>query len=159
MISEEKVFTCEYMNSKFSMTSFLWPFSLFFILPMEPIHKKPTIYKKGVQWRKPINQKPSWKVVRFTITFSESNDFTSDGEKDSERLNEKDWGIGFRVPEMRESEKDWKQTNAIEEEDELDDDYLMMISAKLEMKGWRKGGIATEEEMKEQRKFLFTKNR
>jgi hypothetical protein len=138
MISEEKVFTCEYMNSKFSVTSFLWPFSLFFILPMEPIHKKPTIYKKGVQWRKPINQKPSWKVVRFTITFSESNDFTSDGEKDSERLNEKDWGIGFRVPELRESEKDWKQTNAIEEEeDELDDDFSQVGDEGMKERGNR----------------------
>jgi hypothetical protein len=148
MISEEKVFTCEYMNSKFSMTSFLWPFSLFFILPMEPIHKKPTIYKKGVQWRKPINQKPSWKVVRFTITFSESNDFTSDGEKDSERLNEKDWGIGFRVPELRESEKDWKQTNAIEEEeDELDDDFSQVGDEGMKERGNRnrRRDEATEE--------------
>jgi hypothetical protein len=138
MISEEKVFTCEYMNSKFSMTSFFWPLSLFFILLMELIHKKPTIYKKGVQWRKPINQKPSWKVVRFTITFSESNDFTSDGEKDSERLNEKDWGIGFRVPELRESEKDWKQTNAIEEEeDELDDDFSQVGDEGMKERGNR----------------------
>jgi hypothetical protein len=46
-------------------------------------------------------------------------------EKDWETLNEKDWGKGFRVPELTESEKDWKQTKAIEEEDELDDDFCL----------------------------------
>jgi hypothetical protein len=55
-------------------------------------------------------------------------------EKDWEKLNEKDRGKGFRVPELTESEKDWKQTKAIEEEDELDDDFYLRNRAPRRVK-------------------------